>query len=49
MFDEILPMLGAGNVVVASIHWESNWGYRIPPEQRDFALSISLFLPHPKL
>jgi poly-gamma-glutamate synthesis protein (capsule biosynthesis protein) len=25
------------DVVVASIHWGSNWGYRIPREQTDFA------------
>jgi poly-gamma-glutamate synthesis protein (capsule biosynthesis protein) len=26
-----------GDVVVASIHWGSNWGYRIPESQRSFA------------
>jgi poly-gamma-glutamate capsule biosynthesis protein CapA/YwtB (metallophosphatase superfamily) len=26
-----------GDVVVASIHWGSNWGYQIPPEQVRFA------------
>jgi poly-gamma-glutamate synthesis protein (capsule biosynthesis protein) len=26
-----------GDIVVASIHWGGNWGYRIPREQRDFA------------
>jgi len=26
-----------GDIVVASIHWGSNWGYQIPYEQRDFA------------
>ena len=26
-----------GDVVVASIHWGPNWGFAIPPEQRDFA------------
>jgi poly-gamma-glutamate synthesis protein (capsule biosynthesis protein) len=26
-----------GDVVVASIHWGGNWGYRIPDEQRRFA------------
>ena len=25
------------DIVVASIHWGSNWGYSIPSEQRDFA------------
>jgi poly-gamma-glutamate synthesis protein (capsule biosynthesis protein) len=26
-----------GDIVVASIHWGSNWGYEIPPEQKEFA------------
>jgi poly-gamma-glutamate synthesis protein (capsule biosynthesis protein) len=26
-----------GDVVVASIHWGSNWGYRIPEDHRNFA------------
>lgn len=26
-----------GDIVVVSIHWGSNWGYKIPPEQRNFA------------
>jgi len=26
-----------GDVVVASIHWGGNWGYRIPNEQKEFA------------
>ena len=26
-----------GDIVVASIHWGSNWGYEIPPEQIEFA------------
>lgn len=26
-----------GDIVVASIHWGGNWGYRIPREQRRFA------------
>lgn len=26
-----------GDVVVASIHWGTNWGYEIPGEQRNFA------------
>ena len=26
-----------GDIVVASIHWGSNWGYEIPPEQKVFA------------
>jgi poly-gamma-glutamate synthesis protein (capsule biosynthesis protein) len=27
----------AGDIVVASIHWGSNWGYEVPPEQVAFA------------
>jgi poly-gamma-glutamate synthesis protein (capsule biosynthesis protein) len=26
-----------GDIVIASIHWGSNWGYEIPLEQREFA------------
>ena len=26
-----------GDVVILSIHWGSNWGYQVPPEQRRFA------------
>jgi poly-gamma-glutamate synthesis protein (capsule biosynthesis protein) len=26
-----------GDIVVASIHWGSNWGYEIPPEHKIFA------------
>jgi poly-gamma-glutamate capsule biosynthesis protein CapA/YwtB (metallophosphatase superfamily) len=26
-----------GDIVIASIHWGSNWGYEIPREQREFA------------
>ncbi len=26
-----------GDIVVASIHWGSNWGYEVPPEQTEFA------------
>ncbi len=26
-----------GDVVVASVHWGSNWGYHVPPEQQRFA------------
>ena len=28
------------DVVVASVHWGSNWGYTIPAEQRDFARAL---------
>ncbi len=27
----------AGDIVVVSIHWGANWGYRIAPEQQSFA------------
>lgn len=27
----------AGDLVVASIHWGANWGFRIPAQQRNFA------------
>jgi poly-gamma-glutamate synthesis protein (capsule biosynthesis protein) len=30
----------AGDIVVASIHWGSNWGYEIPPEQTGFAHTL---------
>ena len=30
----------AGDVVVVSIHWGSNWGYAIPREQRRFARAL---------
>ena len=29
-----------GDIVVASIHWGGNWGYRIAPAQRDFAHAL---------
>jgi poly-gamma-glutamate synthesis protein (capsule biosynthesis protein) len=29
-----------GDIVIASIHWGSNWGYEIPPEQKDFAYRL---------
>ena len=30
----------ARDVIVLSIHWGGNWGYKIPPEQRDFAHAL---------
>jgi poly-gamma-glutamate synthesis protein (capsule biosynthesis protein) len=30
----------AGDVVVVSVHWGGNWGYAIPPEQREFAHAL---------
>ncbi|KGM52642.1 poly-gamma-glutamate biosynthesis protein [Lysobacter daejeonensis GH1-9] len=29
-----------GDCVVFSLHWGGNWGYAIPPEQRDFAHAL---------
>jgi poly-gamma-glutamate synthesis protein (capsule biosynthesis protein) len=29
-----------GDVVVASIHWGGNWGYRVPDEHRKFARGL---------
>lgn len=30
----------AGDLVIASIHWGSNWGYQVPWEQREFARAL---------
>lgn len=35
--DRVRRVKRAGDVVVASIHWGSNWGYEIPPSQIAFA------------
>lgn len=35
--DQMLRRTRPGDVVVASIHWGGNWGYRIPDEQINFA------------
>lgn len=35
--EQISRFKNAGDVVVASIHWGSNWGYGIPEQQIDFA------------
>jgi poly-gamma-glutamate capsule biosynthesis protein CapA/YwtB (metallophosphatase superfamily) len=29
-----------GDIVVVSVHWGGNWGYRVPGEQRDFAARL---------
>jgi poly-gamma-glutamate synthesis protein (capsule biosynthesis protein) len=29
-----------GDVVVASVHWGSNWGYQVPQQQRRFARAL---------
>lgn len=35
--DRVRRIKGAGDIVVASIHWGSNWGYDIPDSQIHFA------------
>jgi poly-gamma-glutamate synthesis protein (capsule biosynthesis protein) len=30
----------AGDIVICSLHWGSNWGYAIPPEQRILAHAL---------
>ncbi len=37
---EIRAIKRAGDIVVASIHWGGNWGYRIPAEHRRFAYEL---------
>ena len=34
---QVAAVKRAGDVVVASIHWGSNWGYDVAPAQREFA------------
>ncbi len=33
----VLAVRRPGDLVVVSIHWGGNWGYEVPPEQRQFA------------
>jgi poly-gamma-glutamate synthesis protein (capsule biosynthesis protein) len=35
--DRVQEVKRARDIVVASIHWGSNWGYQVPPAQRRFA------------
>ncbi len=35
--ERLEPLRGAGHRLVVSIHWGSNWGWEIPPDQRRFA------------
>jgi poly-gamma-glutamate capsule biosynthesis protein CapA/YwtB (metallophosphatase superfamily) len=37
---EIARLRKAGDVVIASIHWGSNWGYDVPKAQREFAYAL---------
>jgi poly-gamma-glutamate synthesis protein (capsule biosynthesis protein) len=36
----IMRLRKAGDVVVVSIHWGSNWGYDVPSAQREFAHAL---------
>ncbi|MGQ0741002.1 MAG: CapA family protein [Alphaproteobacteria bacterium] len=36
----VATMKRNGDIVVASIHWGGNWGYRIPQAQQDFARAL---------
>ena len=38
--DSIEQVKSAEDIVVASIHWGSNWGYEVPREQREFAYRL---------
>jgi poly-gamma-glutamate synthesis protein (capsule biosynthesis protein) len=38
--EHILAVRKAGDLVVVSIHWGSNWGYEVPEEQRSFARAL---------
>ena len=38
--DSVRAAKRAGDVIVASLHWGSNWGYAIPGEQRRFARAL---------
>lgn len=35
--EKIRAVKGKDDIVVASIHWGRNWGYKVPPEQISFA------------
>jgi poly-gamma-glutamate synthesis protein (capsule biosynthesis protein) len=37
---EVLSRRQPGDIAVISIHWGSNWGYHIVPEQEDFARTL---------
>jgi len=38
--EQVAALRRPGDIVVASIHWGGNWGYRVPPAQRDFARAL---------
>ena len=37
---EVISQKQPGDIAVISIHWGSNWGYHIAPEQEDFARTL---------
>jgi len=38
--DRVRALKQAGDIVVLSIHWGSNWGYEVPSDQREFARQL---------
>jgi poly-gamma-glutamate capsule biosynthesis protein CapA/YwtB (metallophosphatase superfamily) len=38
--DQIAALRMPGDLIVVSIHWGANWGYRIPDEQKRFARTL---------
>jgi poly-gamma-glutamate synthesis protein (capsule biosynthesis protein) len=38
--ERILAVRKAGDLIVVSVHWGSNWGYEVPQEQRSFAHAL---------
>jgi len=38
--DQIVALRRPGDLIVVSIHWGANWGYRVPDEQRTFAHTL---------
>jgi poly-gamma-glutamate capsule biosynthesis protein CapA/YwtB (metallophosphatase superfamily) len=38
--EQIMALRNPGDLVVVSIHWGTNWGYRVPDEQRKFAHTL---------
>lgn len=38
--DQVRAVKQPGDVVVLSIHWGGNWGYRVPHHQREFARQL---------
>jgi poly-gamma-glutamate capsule biosynthesis protein CapA/YwtB (metallophosphatase superfamily) len=38
--NKVRPLKRQGDIVIASIHWGSNWGYQVPFEEVDFAHNL---------